>query len=141
MLKNSIYKSVVGSQTTSSENNCFKDLDDMNTFFNNEKKENLKWNKINNADKLKKLIIYADIYASENNLSEEETQQLKTSFELFLSQGKLVKIKDVIYDHNLGVITSIPVLVRTQGKYTLKNIDKKSHTITLKRATVQTHSI
>jgi len=137
MLKNSIYKSVVGNQSNS-EDNCFKNIEEMNNFFNDEKKENLKWNKINNVDKLQKLLTYADLYATENNLSEDETQQLKNIFDVFLSQGKLLKIKDVNYDHNKGIITNIPMLFynKTQNKFTLKNNDKKSHTITLKRATI-----
>jgi hypothetical protein len=138
MLKNSIYKSVVGNQSNSEDDNCFKNIEEMNSFFNDEKKENLKWNKINNVDKLQKLLIYADLYATENNLSEDETQQLKIVFDAFLSQGKLLKIKDVVYDHNKGIITNIPMLFfnKTQNKFTLKSNDKKSHTITLKRATI-----
>jgi hypothetical protein len=95
----------------------------------NEKQQNKKdaWNKIDKTVKLQKLHEFAEKYGKENSFPIKDIKCLKMFFSESLDKGKLQKTKDVIYDKDKGVITSIPALFFniTNRMFTLKNMDNK----------------
>jgi hypothetical protein len=112
------------------KNNNLANLD---KFLENEKINNSSepWSKLDKTAKIRKLTEYADNYQKENNLSDEEYEKLIIFFKDCLDRKKLQRVKDVIYDKNIGIIKNIPALLfnKQTNNYTLKNIDKRISTI------------
>ena len=102
-------------------------------FLKNEKESNKNkpWSKLSKASKLKKITNYAMTYSKENNLTNKETEELRTYLLKCLERKKLQRQKDVIYDIETNTIKSISALVynKTTHKFTLKRQDKKTSTL------------
>jgi len=101
------------------------------------------WNKLNKTIKIQKLHQFAETYGQTNQLPVKDIKSLKLFFTESLDKNKLQKTKDIIYDKEKGIITSIPGLFfnQTNRAFTLKNMDIKRvstiksltpHKITLK---------
>ena len=121
------YKSVIHSQTHSeTEAASFSALD---TLLENEKQQNKKdaWNKIDKTVKIQKLHEFAERYGKENSLPTKDIKSLKLFFIDSLDKAKLQKTKDVVYEKEKGIITSIPALFfnSTNRMFTLRNMDAK----------------
>jgi len=127
ILTSSKYKSVINTQTQSETDAAsFSALDKL---LENEKQQNKKdaWNKIDKTVKIQKLHEFAERYGKENSLPVKDIKGLKTFFIESLDKAKLQKAKDIIYDKEKGIITSIPALLfnSTNRMFTLKNMDAK----------------
>jgi hypothetical protein len=121
------YKSVIQNQTHSeTEAASFSALD---TLLENEKQQNKKdaWNKIDKTVKIQKLHEFAERYGKDNSLPTKDIKNLKLFFIDSLDKAKLQKTKDVIYEKEKGIITSIPALFfnSTNRMFTLRNMDAK----------------
>jgi hypothetical protein len=99
----------------------------LDTLLDNETQQNRaeQWNKLNKTIKIQKINIYADKYASENGMNEEESDTLKRFLLNCLDKARLQKTKDVQYDKVKQEIIGIPALMynTTHNKFTLKNLD------------------
>lgn len=93
--------------------------------------DNENWSKLSKTVKIKKLLVYADKYKEENNLSDEDYNKLITFFRDCLDKKKLQRVKDVDYNRETGEITNISALIhnKTSNHFTLKNIYKKVTTV------------
>jgi hypothetical protein len=93
--------------------------------------DNENWSKLSKTVKIKKLLIYAEKYREENNLSDEDYNKLILFFKDCLDKKKLQRVKDVEYNRETCEIISIPSLLhnKTSNHFTLKNIYKKVSTI------------
>jgi hypothetical protein len=89
------------------------------------------WSKLSKTIKIKKLLIYADKYRNENNLSQDDYEKLIIFFKDCLDKKKLQRVKDVDYNRETGEITNISALIhnKTSNHFTLKNIYKKVSTL------------
>jgi hypothetical protein len=107
-------------------------LDDLTKFLEDEKSNNITepWSKLDKTTKIKKLLIYAENYKEEHNLSNEEHENLILFLRECLDKKKLQRVKDVNYDKTTGKIKSIPALIfnKLNNHFTLKNIDKRVST-------------
>jgi hypothetical protein len=112
------------------DNSSANDLVNLDKFLEDEKKTNSiePWSKLDKTAKLKKLLIFAELFKSENNLSDEEYNSLTTFLRDCLDRKKLYRVKDVIYDKDTGIVKDIPGLYHSKptNHFTLKNIDKKT---------------
>ena len=122
------------------QHTSYKGDDETNTtdeklseYLENEKRvsANTTWSKLNKAERLRLLEVYADGYAIANSLTLEETTVLKSYLKQSLDRKKLQRVKDVQYDKTTGIIKSIPGLMfnKQQRKFTLKRSDKKTSTL------------
>ena len=102
------------------------DSEQLGDYLKKESEENKKksWSKLGRASKMKKLSIFINQYVTKHKLSKSDKLELRRYLLACLERKKLNRIKDVIYDIELGVIKSIPGL----------SFDKNKHTFTLKRA-------
>lgn len=84
----------------------------INDMLNREKQKmnNEPWNKLNKTMRIQKLHAYAEAYGREHNFSMKEIKQLKTFFSECLQRDKLVKVKEVQYNKETGIIINIPNL-------------------------------
>ena len=105
------------------------DLTALDTILENEKQTNKQdtWTKLDKTVKTQKLHIFAEKYGKDHTLPIKDIKGLKTFFTECLDKSRLQKTKDVIYDKEKGVITSIPALHFniTGRSFTLKNLDSK----------------
>jgi len=120
------YKSVLPTTTIYPEESTFSAIDKM---LENEKIQNKKdaWNKIDKTVKIQKLHEFAEKYGKEHSIPIKDIKMLKSFFRECLDKNKLQKTKDIIYDKEKGVITSIPSLFfnNVNRSFTLKMIDTK----------------
>lgn len=135
-LKNIKYKTMLlnGVQLKDSRNNNNSNsLLNLDNFLETEKNININepWSKLNKTVKTKKLLEFVELYKDENNLDEEETTLLINFLKDCLDRKKLIRVKDVCYDKNNGIITSIPALhfIKSTKHFTLKNLDKRVSTL------------
>lgn len=105
--------------------------EDLTEILNNESMENKKepWSKLNKTDKICKLNAFAQAIADKNCLNRADTITLKRTLVIGLEKKRLVSVKDVLYDKESGMITSIPSLTNDGTKYTLKRNDKRPSTL------------
>lgn len=127
ILSSSKYKSVLPQLTeTYPQESTFSKIDQI---LENEKIQNKKesWSKINKTIKIQKLHEYAEKYGKEHSIPMKEIKSLKLFFSDCLDKNKLQKTKDIVYDKEKGVITSIPSLFfnTTNRSFTLKIMDTK----------------
>jgi len=127
ILTSTKYKSMITSQTHSeTEAASFSALDKL---LENEKQQNKKdaWNKIDKTVKIQKLHEFAERYGKEHSLPIKDIKGLKIFFSESLDKSKLQKTKDIVYEKEKGIITSIPALFfnSTNRMFTLKNMDTK----------------
>lgn len=114
----------------------------------NEKQKNKcdSWNKLDKTIKTQKLHAFAEKYGKEHSYSARDVKNLKGFFITCLDKSKLQKTKDVVYDKEIGEITSIPALFfnSTSRTFTLKITDTKRvstlKSLTPKRVSEKNHS-
>lgn len=105
----------------------------MEQMLENEIKKNSKekWNKLDNSLKYKKLMEFVDNYET------SEKDKLRNFLKNALYNNQFSKVKDVVYDNEKFVITSIPGLEFINENYiiqnskrisTSRNLPKKSFT-------------
>ena len=99
------------------------------------------WIKLDKTVRNQLLQEFADKYGKEHSLSSKDLKLLKTFFKTCLDKNKLNKSKDVAYNRENRVITSIPALHFNQvtKNFTLKILDNK-RVSTLKSLTPKKHS-
>ena len=118
---------------TQAEFKSSSDLKSLDSFLENEKQTNASepWSKLDKTAKLKKILVYADTYKIEQNLTSEQYIKLVAFFKDCLDKKKLQRVKDVLYDKETGCIKNIPALsfVKGASHFTLKNTDKRVSTI------------
>jgi hypothetical protein len=140
-LQNLKYKKMLMTGVPMKETKYSSNLLMLDDFLENEKNnnENEPWCKLNKTTKHKKLLDFVEVYKSQHNMDEEETNILTTFFKDCLERKKLQKVKDVVYDRTSGNIKNIPSLVYTKNTkhFTLKNVEKKVSTSTLKNLVVK----
>jgi hypothetical protein len=132
-LKNIKYKTMLLNGAPLQETKAAKDLSNLDKFLEEEKNYNSNepWCKLNKTIKYKKLLEFTEIYTKNKNLNEDETKILTLFLKDSLDKKKLLKVKDVIYDKENGIIKEIPALTYTKANkhFTLKNIDKRVSTL------------
>jgi hypothetical protein len=132
-LKNIKYKTMLLSGNPIKETKSSNDFSNLEKFLENEKNNNKNepWCKLDKTIKTKKMLDYVNVYATENNLNEEETELLTTFLKDCLDRKKFQRVKDVIYDKTTGLIKEVPALsyVKATKHFTLKNIDKRVSTL------------
>jgi hypothetical protein len=132
-LKNIKYKTMLLNGVQIPETKSSHDLSNLDKFLENEKNNNVNepWCKLNKTIKTKKFQDYAQVYKTENDLSEDETNVLTNFLKDCLDRKKLQRVKDVIYDKESGTIKEIPALcyIKSNKHFTLKNIDKRVSTL------------
>lgn len=81
-------------------------IDDLLEIENQQNKKET-WTKLNRTMRVQLLHNYAEKYSKNHNLNLKETKQLKRYLTDVLDAKKLNKTKDVVYDREKGIITSI----------------------------------
>lgn len=89
----------------------------------NEIKQNSKekWNKLDNSMKYKKLMDFVDTYKDLENSDENDKEILREFLKNALYDNQFSKVKDVIYDNNTQIISSIPGLIKVENNYVIQN--------------------
>lgn len=131
-LKNIKYKSMLLSGNTKDDvKETVENMSNLDIFLNDEKQTvtNEPWTKLDKTTKLQKFKEYVEL-----NYKEETTDEKNSLYRVLainLDRKKLLKAKDVLYDKDTGVITSIPVLQfnPTTKKFTLKRCEKRQSTL------------
>jgi hypothetical protein len=97
-LKNIQFKTMLMTGVQITQTKSSQNLNNLDKFLEDEKNsnENEPWCKLNKTIKIKKLVEYVEVYKSENNLNEEESEILIKFFRDCLDRKKLQRIKDVI---------------------------------------------
>ena len=130
-LKSLKYKNIGLSWNNNKKNTM--NLDNLEAILESERNDNDKetWSKLNKTIKIKKLLIYAEKYKEENNLSEEEHEKLILFFKDCLDKKKLQRVKDVDYNRETGEIIGISALIHNKNShhFTLKNVYKNVSTV------------
>jgi hypothetical protein len=129
-LKNIKYKTMLlGNGNPIIETTSSNNLSNLEKFLENEKNSNKieNWSKLDKTIKTKKLIQFVTKYKTENSLTDEEEVLLINFLKDCIDKKKLMRVKDVIYDKETGVIKNIPALNFNKQKkhFTLKNMDNK----------------
>jgi len=88
--------------TTASEN-------DIDSFLEKERNTNLNepWNKLNKTDKLSKMKIFAKAYIIKETMNDEYEDKLYKFLKANLENKRIQKVKDIVYDKNMGVIIEV----------------------------------
>jgi hypothetical protein len=132
-LKNLKYKTMLLTKKPIQETKTTNNLSNLEKFLEEEKNINKSepWCKLNKTDKTKKIIDYVDIYKTDNNLDQDESDLLTIFLKDCLERNKLKKVKDVVYDNVLGIVKEIPSLHYTKENkhFTLKNMEKRMSTL------------
>jgi hypothetical protein len=142
-LTNIHFKNILLNQNNSTITKKTENITILDDFLeNNEKQknnteENTKtWSQLNKMEKMNKINEYINSISSEYNLSSKDIDELKKYLRECLNRKMLLRIKDVQYDKNEGIIKKINGLVIKTGKlsdkerkFTLKNSDKKDTTL------------
>ncbi len=81
----------------------------------------LPWNKLNKSLKLKRVMDFADEFSEKEHLDDSKKEQLKQMLKDKLDRKCLQRVKDVVYNNTLEKIETIPSLIHTQNKYTLRS--------------------
>lgn len=126
MVQGGTRKDIGGRPTSDSINTLDKFLEDA-TATNNAGR----WNRLDKTIKLQKMIEFADIYAAENEYTDEDKASLMVYLRDCLDKKKLIRVKDVEYDNESDRLISIPGLQynRTSRKHTIKNTDSKRSSV------------
>ena len=120
------YKNILTNPESNHDESNYSMIDNL---LENEKIHNKSetWNKLDKTIKIQKLHTFAETYGREHVIPVKDIKTLKMFFIDCLDKSKLQKTKDVVYDKDKGVITSIPALHfnNTNRAFTLKNLDAK----------------
>lgn len=131
-LKTIRYKSMMINGAAWVEPKSSGDLSSLDKFLENEKNTNANepWSKLDKTAKTKKLLAFAEKYRVEQNLSDAEYSKLVSFFKDCLERKKLQRVKDVVYDKDIGEVKEVPALHFNKPTihFTLKNIDKRVST-------------
>lgn len=76
-------------------------------------KEEVPWNRLSKAQKIKLLTDFGYMYSSEHSLSDEDSSQLQTYLRDCLERKKFTRARDVQYNKHSGIIEDIPGLIYT----------------------------
>jgi len=89
------------------------------------------WNKLTRHERISMLGVYSRRYLEENNLSMEQEPMLQEYLTSAMDKKRLSKVKEIIYDKDKQIITSIPILSynTVNKRFTLKRLDKRQSTI------------
>jgi len=132
-LKNIKYKTMLLKGAPLIETKTANNISNLEKFLEDDKHKNQNepWCKLNKTIKTRKLIDFAEIYAKDNELDDNEKDLLLLFFKDCLDRNKLLKVKDVVYDKIDGIIKNIPALsyVKPVKHFTLKNMDKRVSTL------------
>lgn len=132
-LKNIKYKTMLIKGGPIHETKSSNDMNNLELFLENEKNNNSNepWCKLNKTIKTKKILNYVETYKNEKNLDFMEENMLISFLKDCLDKKKLLRVKDVIYDKETGIIKDIPALsyAKNTKHFTLKNIDKRVSTL------------
>jgi len=131
-LKNIKYKSMlINGNMNDNVKETVENMSNLDLFLSDEKQNilNEPWIKLDKTTKLQKF----KQYVANNHSDDTGTEQdmLYNYLAINLDRKKLLKAKEVIYEKDTGVITSIPSLLynTTTKKYTLKRCDKRQSTL------------
>lgn len=91
-----------------------------------------RWNKLDKTNKLQKMTEFADVYATENEYTEQDKASLIIYLKDCLDKKKLLRVKDVEYDNANDKLVAIPGLQynKTSRKHTIKNAESKRSSVT-----------
>jgi len=132
-LKNIKYKTMLMSGNVLKETKTSNDMSKLEQFLEQDKTntENETWTKLDKTMKTRKLLVFAEKYKVENDLTEEENAVFVSFLKDCLDKKKLQRIKDVIYDREMGAVKEIPSLFynKTSKHFTLKHTDKRVSTL------------
>lgn len=132
-LKNINYKNMLLNGNMMHESKQTDNLSNLEKFLEDDKNNNQNepWSKLDKTVKIKKLLIFSENYAKENNFTDEEHQQLNLFLKDCLDRKRLQRVKDVEYDKINGEVKMIPALLynKSSRHFTLKNIDKRVSTL------------
>jgi len=132
-LKNIKYKTMLLNGVPLKETKSSNDLSNLNKFLENEKNNNVNepWCKLNKTIKMKKIIINKDFKDAINNKDDDEGELLITFLKDSIDRKKLQRVKDVIYDKEIGQIKEIPGLhyMKSTKHFTLKNLEQRVSTL------------
>ena len=110
-------------------------LNELDTFLNNNihqaSQVKQPWNKLTRHERISMLGVYSRRYLEENNLSMDEEPMLHEYLTSTMDKKRLSKVKEIIYDKDKQIITSIPILSynTVNKRFTLKRLDKRQSTI------------
>ena len=132
-LKNIKYKTMLLNGVPLKETKSSNDLSNLDKFLEDEKtnNQNEPWSKLDKTIKTKKMLLFAENYCKEKDMSLEESELLIQFLKECLDRKKLQRVKDVTYDKLNGVIKDIPSLFYSKGSrhFTLKNVEKRISTL------------
>jgi len=133
-LKNLKYKTMLLSGVVFKESKSTpNDLCNLEKFLEDNKNntQNEPWSKLDKTLKTKKLIVFAETYAKDKNLTSEEESLLVAFLKDSLDRKKFQRVKDVDYDKTTGEIKDIPAIFynKPTKHFTLKNTDKRVSTL------------
>lgn len=138
-LKNINYKNMLLTGNPMKETKKSSNLENLEQYLTSENDNNKKeqWCKLNKTVKLQKFQEFVQKYKMEHRLSEEEERSMISFLRGCLDKKRLQRVKDVIYDKELGVIKDIPSLTydKPSKHFTLKNLEKSAHITTMKSLT------
>jgi hypothetical protein len=132
---NNKYKNMLLNGIQIQESKASSNLDSLDKFLESEKTANSAepWSKLDKTIKLKKLLVYAETYKVNKGLDENDYNLLITYLKDCLDKKKLLKVKEVIYDKETGLIKDIPGLTQnktpTANNFTLRSVDKRVSTL------------
>lgn len=129
------YKPMIMNGIVLKDSVAINNVDNLDAFLEKEKTANMgdPWSKLDKTAKIKKIIIFAEKYRDDQNMTPSEYDSLLVFLKDCLDRKRLSRVKDVVYDKVTGEIKEIPALHFNKGSnhFTLKNIDKQ-RTSTLK---------
>jgi len=118
--------------TTSSEDTSETHLD---AVLEKEKtsSEDVPWSRLQKMQKIEKLMIFCDEYASKESMTDRQRLGLRSYLRMALEQRRIHRAKDVDYDRTTGKVLSVPGLKyhTSTNKFTIKRDDTvvKSRTV------------
>lgn len=131
-LKNIRYKTMLlnGNSTDIAPSAEHSDLTNIEDILDREREREQKepWNRLDKTAKVQKLLAYADVVASRENLSKQDKLALRAQLIAYLDKKLLQRNRDVAYDKEEGVITDIPALewASSPKRFTLRRSCKPS---------------
>ncbi len=132
---NNKYKNILLNGVQIQEAKPSSDLDSLDKFLDAEKTANSAepWTKLDKTVKIKKLLTFAETYKHNKGLDETDYNVLVTYLKDCLDRKKLLKVKEVIYDKETGLIKDIPGLTHNKttnsNNFTLRSVDKRVSTL------------
>lgn len=127
-LKNIKYKTMLLSNNLDLNPNVKDDINNIDIFLEKESIFNKSepWNKLDKTVKIKKINEYVNTLTKEHKLNLTEIKNIKKQLMDALDKKQLMKVKDIQYDKEIGIIKNIPNLHfnSTTRKFTLKKSEK-----------------